>query len=156
MMARIDDEIDVPRRESLRITLRKWIEKIRLTFQETPVFLRWAMAAQTAVIVLLAAAIVLQLSVAPSLVYRTLSDTGPGPEPGTLRIQVIFADDTTEQEIRTLLSSVGATIVAGPSSMAVYILAVTPHGSDGAARTGQTLAVLREHPKVRLAEPKEP
>ena len=52
--------------------------------------------------------------------YRTLSDAGSGPEPGRVHLQVVFSDDITEREIRTLLGSIGATIVAGPTPMAVY------------------------------------
>src|SRR4029434_1954122 len=99
------------------------MEKIRLAFQETPSLFRWALAAQTAAIVLLAAAIIFQASFAPSF-YRTLSDAVSGPEPGRVHLQVVVADDITEREIRTLLSSIGATIVAGPSPMAVYTVAL--------------------------------
>jgi anti-sigma factor RsiW len=155
LMARIDGE-SASNRERHWLVIREWFEKIRLILRETPSSLRWALAAQTAVIVVLAAAIVLQLAASPSLLYRTLSDAGAGPEAGMLRVQVVFADDTTEQEIRTLLNSVGATIVAGPSSMAAYTLAIADDGPDAPARTRETLGVLRAHPKVRLAEPKKP
>src|SRR5262249_61021434 len=89
--------------ERWRIRVREWIEEIRLTFQQTPSLFRWALAAETAAIVLLAAAIIFQGSVGPSF-YRTLSDPGKGLEPGRVHVQVVFADDITEREIRTLLS----------------------------------------------------
>ena len=136
-----------------RIRVREWIEKIRLAFQETPSLFRWALAAETAAIVLLAAAITMQGSVAPSS-YRTLSDAGSGPESGRVHLQVVFADDITEREIRTLLSSIGASIVAGPTPMAVYTVALTTDDRKAPERTRETLALLRAHPKVRLAEAK--
>jgi hypothetical protein len=155
MMARIDRQSGVSQRESRWIDIREWIEKIRLSFEATPSSLRWALAGQTALIVLLAAAIVLQLSAAPSLIYQTLSDPGAGPDPRRMHIQVVFADDMTEREIRRLLTSVGAAIVAGPSPTAAYTLAIAGDAPDGAARIQKTLEVLRAHPEVRLAEPKD-
>ena len=82
LMERIDRASASAAPERWRIRVREWIEKIRLAFQETPSLFRWALAAQTAAIVLLAAAITWQASVAPSLLYQTLSDAGSGPEPG--------------------------------------------------------------------------
>ena len=73
-----------------------------------------------------------------------------------MHLQVVFGDDITEREIRTLLSSIEATIVAGPTPMAVYTVALAGDDRGGAARTRETLAVLRAHPKVRLAEVKQP
>ena len=142
--------------ERWRIRVREWTEKIRLVFQETPSLFRWALAAQTATIVLLAAAMIWQASVAPSFLYQTLSDAGSGPEPGRVHLQVVFADDITEREIRTLLSSIRAKIVAGPSPMAVYTVALAADDREAPAQTQERLALLRSHPKVRLAEAKQP
>ena len=145
MMARIDGKSGAPSR---RIGFREWFKKILVVFQETPSFLRWALAAETAVIVLLIGAIVLQTPVTPSLDYRTLSDPEGGAQPGIARIQVVFAEDTTVGEIRTLLTVLNAAIVAGPSPMAVYTIAISGSGRDALER-------LRAHPKVRLAELKQ-
>jgi anti-sigma factor RsiW len=157
-LARLMEGIDRGRTsaapERSRIGVRDWIEKIQLAFQETPSLFRWALTAQTAAIVLLAAAITWQASIAPS--YRTLSDAGSDPAPGRVHLQVVFADDITEREIRTLLSSIGATIVAGPTPMAVYTVALAAHDREAPAQTRETLALLRAHPKVRLAEAKRP
>ena len=97
-----------------------------------------------------------QASLAPSLLYRTLSDAGSGPELGRVTLQVAFTDDITEREIRTLLGSVRATIVAGPSPMAVYTVALAADDREAPAQTQERLALLRAHPKVRLAEAKQP
>jgi len=153
LMERIDRGSTSAAPQRWRLGVREWIEKIRLTFQETPSLFRWALAAETAAIVLLAAAIIFQGSIGPSF-YRTLSDPGKGLEPGRVRVQVVFADDITEREIRTVLSSIGATIVAGPTPMAVYTVALTADDREAPARTRETLALLRAHPKVRLAEAK--
>jgi hypothetical protein len=114
------------------------------------------------VIVLLAAVIILNLapSIAPPLAYRTLSrveqNAVTGLDPDSVHISVVFADDITERELRALLSTVQGMIVAGPSPMGVYTVAVPASGGERAARTQATLETLRAHPKVRLAESKEP
>jgi hypothetical protein len=154
-MARIEST-DGSRPENRRHSIREWVRKIRLTFEETPSRVRWALAAQAAVIVLLAGAVVLQHSASPGPLYRTLSDAGAIPESGRSHIQVIFAEDITEREMRTLLKSIGAMIVSGPSPVAVYTLGIPAGDSDASGRIRETLAVLRAHPKIRLAEPKEP
>jgi anti-sigma factor RsiW len=156
LMERIDRANTSAAPEGWRIHVREWIEKIRGHFQETPSLFRWVLAAQTAAIVLLAAATIWQASVAPFSLYRTLSDAGSGAAAGRVHLQVVFADDITEREIRTLLSSTGATIVAGPTPMAVYTVALAGDDRGGPARTRETLEVLRGHPKVRLAEVKQP
>ena len=156
LMERIDRASTSAAPERWRNHAREWIEKIRRHFQETPSLFRWALAAQTAAIVLLTAATIWQASVTPFSLYRTLSNAGSAPEAGRVHLQVVFADDITEREIRTLLSSIEATIVAGPTPMAVYTVALAGDDRGGAARTRETLAVLRAHPKVRLAEVKQP
>ena len=153
LMERVDRASTSAAPEHWRIRVREWAEKIRLYFQETPSLFRWALAAQTTAIVLLTAAIMWQASVAP---YQTLSDAGSGPAPDRVHLQVVFADDITEREIRTLLNSIGATIVAGPTPMAVYTVALAGDDREGPARTRETLTALRAHPKVRLAEAKQP
>jgi hypothetical protein len=156
LMTRIDRESALTTAERWRLRIYEWVEKSRLAFQGTPSPLRWALAVQTAVIVLLAAAIVLQTSTAPPLFYRTLSDAVSSTEPGRTHIQVVFADDLTERELRALLSTVQGAIVAGPSAMAVYTVVIPASGEERPARTRAALETLRAHPKVRLAEPKEP
>jgi len=156
LMERVDRESASAAPERWHIRVREWIEKIRLAFQETPSLFRWALAGQTVAIVMLAAAITWQASLAPSLLYQTLSDAGSGSEPGRVTLRVVFADDITEREIRKLLSSIGATIVAGPSPMAVYTVALTADDGEAPAQTQERLALLRAHPKVRLAEAKQP
>ena len=155
LMERIDRGNASAASERWRIRVREWIAKIQLAFHETPSLFRWALAAETTAIALLAAAIIFQASVAPSF-YRTLSDVGSGSGPGRVHLQVVFADDITEREMRILLSSIGATIVAGPTPMAVYTVALAAGDREAPAGTRETLALLRKHPKVRLAEVQRP
>jgi hypothetical protein len=156
MMLPLDEESASTKAERRRFPLREWIEKSRLAFQGTPSPFRWVLAAQTAVIILLTAAIILETWIAPSLLYRTLSDSVSGAEADRAHIRVVFTDDITERELRALLGTVEATIVAGPSAMGIYTVAVPVSGSERTERTRSALETLRAHPKVRLAEPKEP
>jgi hypothetical protein len=61
---------------------------------------------------------------------------------------MIFAEDTTEKELRELLSRIEATIVQGPSPAGVYTVEVPQ--ADSALES--VLKELRAHPKVHLAE----
>ena len=67
-----------------------------------------------------------------------------------MQIRVVFADDITEKELRTLLASVGGTIIHGPSALGVYTVTIP---LAGRAQLGPVLEALRAHPQVRLAEP---
>lgn len=91
--------------------------------------------------------------------------TPRGASPGPVgRVQLAFADDAREQDIRTLLLSLRATILAGPSLEGVYLVQVpldwltprlrgTPNAPHTAEAMGRLLEALRAHPAVRLAEP---
>lgn len=152
----LDEESVSTKAGRRRFRLRKWIEKSRVAFQGTPSPFHWVLAAQTAVIILLIAASILPTWIAPSAPYRTLSDSVRDAEADPVHIRVIFADDITERELRVLLGTLGATMVAGPSAMAVYTLAVPVSDSERTERMRSALETLRAHPKVRLAEPKAP
>jgi hypothetical protein len=80
---------------------------------------------------------------------------------------VAFTDDAREQDVRTLLLSLRATIVAGPSPQGLYLvqvplawLAPRLRGSPGTPTTTEPMHLLleelRAHPAVRLAEPVTP
>jgi anti-sigma factor RsiW len=147
LMATIDasERAAEPRRgasglERLREALGAWLGG-------SPPPVRWALAAQAALIVVLGAAWV---APTPDPVYRTLSDPAPGaPAPGAL-LRVVFSDQITEREWRELLLAVGGRIVQGPSALGVYTVAVAPAGA------AEALARLQSHPLVRLAEPVQP
>lgn len=97
---------------------------------------------------------------------------GPAPSAGAPqepsgRIRVAFADNAREQDLRTLLLSLRATILAGPSPQGLYLVQVplawlVPRlrGSSGTPTTRAPMDLLleelRAHPAVRLAEPVPP
>jgi anti-sigma factor RsiW len=123
--------------ERRRAWLRSWLGG-------SPPAVRWALATQAALIVVLGAAWVAQ---APPPQYGTLSDPAPRVIAPGAAFHVVFSDDITEREWRELLFSVGGRIVQGPSALGVYIVVVAP------AQAPEAIARLRSHPKVRLAEP---
>ncbi|HTS54149.1 MAG TPA: zf-HC2 domain-containing protein [Burkholderiales bacterium] len=117
-------------------------------WHRAPAWARGALAAQLALVLVLACALAVPLlpgRSAPSL-YHTLGDAPPV----TFRrhaLVVVFRGERSEQEIRRLLLRADARIVDGPSSVGAYTVEV-PDGRQQAA-----LALLRTDPGVAFAEP---
>lgn len=124
---------------------RKGMATLLGWFDGTPGPVRWAMAVQAVVVVVLAAALLERP--AP---YGTLTSPAETPATAGPRVQMVPASDMSEGELRKLLHAAGATIVHGPSAAGVYTLSLSGPTVE------EALAVLRQHPKVRLAEPKSP
>jgi hypothetical protein len=142
---------------------RSWLTGLRLA----PVGVRWALAAQLAVILGLAglvAAPYLEQGPVPAPVsvaapaaageprpagpFRTLADEPPpAATAGTALLRVVFTDRSREREIRGALIAVGGQIVDGPSPAGVYTVAV-----DGSGEGAAALDTLRSLPQVRFAE----
>jgi len=155
LMTRVDRESSLTTSERWRLRMHEWVEKSRAVFQSTPSPMRWALAAQTAVIVLIVVA-TMSTRIGPPVPYSTLSDPVVVYEASLSQISVVFAEDITEQEVRTLLNTIQGEIVAGPSAMAVYTVAVPASGDERSGQAQAALEKLRAHPKVQLAEPKQP
>jgi Putative zinc-finger len=132
--------------------LRSRYTKHLLVLQGTPRLVRWALAAQGAMILLLAGVLMWQAPFSPGPVYRTLADDGDQPRQSQARLQVVFADDMTEQELRALLTGIGGTIVKGPSALGFYTVEI-PVSEGSPDLVDPILEAVRAHQKVRLAEP---
>lgn len=75
--------------------------------------------------------------------------TQPAADTGAL-VDVVFAPDVSEVQLRALLQELGLTIVAGPSALGRYTLrdeAAAPRDTD------PLIARLRDDPRVRFAGP---
>lgn len=126
----------------------------RAMLAATPRPLRGALAAQVAIIILLAGVLIWQKlhpgpqSVPAPAVYRTLSDA-PSARGPVLRLRVMFSPQATERQIRELLLDVRGEITGGPSPLGVYTVDV-PAGRDSLQAV---LARLRSESQVMLAEP---
>jgi hypothetical protein len=127
---------------------RDQIRRALAALTPAPRVLRWACAVQGALVLLLASLVVWQAA-APAPVYRTLAQSGDHASEAHLQIQVAFTEDMTERELRALLTSVGGTLVGGPSALGIYTVRIEP----SSAGPGVALEKLRAHGKVRLAEP---
>ena len=112
--------------------------------------------------VVLATCLVLSLLGNVWLGVRLFGQGGTGDTSG--RIRLAFADEVREQEVRTLLLSLRATIIRGPSPQGVYLVQVPLsrlrlRGTEEpvpAESMRLLLEELRMHPAVRLAEPVSP
>jgi hypothetical protein len=128
---------------------------VRAWFSE-PTTLHWVLGAET----LALATLVLALAIprAPDMPgegqrFETLSNPAK-PLAGACEscLHVVFADEITESEIRSLLQAVHGQLVAGPSSIGAYTVELGAADAAGEA-LGQAVKTLRANAKVRLAEP---
>ena len=118
--------------------------------RKTPL-VRWLLIGQAAAIVILAALLLAPDS--PRVVgdpqpFRTLSAEPETVLSGAQHLRIVFADTTTERQLREILQSVEARIVDGPSPVGAYALRIT--------ETQNLVSVverLRARPSVHLAEP---
>ena len=132
-------------------TVRAQYERYADMLRRTPPLIRWTFVTQSAFTLVLAGILVWQAPWAPEHFYRTLSSSSDQTAQKRLQIHVVFADDITAKELRALLTEVRGTIVAGPSPVGVYTVAVA-FSDDARASADVALHTLRAHPKVRLAE----
>ena len=132
-------------------TARAQYERYGEMLRRTPPLIRWTLVTQSAFTLVLVSILVWQAPWAPERFYRTLSSSSGQTALKRLQIRVVFAEDSTEKELRTLLTDIRGTIVEGPSPLGVYTVTVALSG-DALAQTDRVLATMRAHPKVRLAE----
>jgi Putative zinc-finger len=127
-----------------------WVTKWFSWLGDTPRPARFALALQGALVVALAMTTLLH-SFAPTPAYQTLSNPAERYLVSGQPVRLVFTEDITEREMRTLLLEVQGRIVAGPSSLGVYTIVL--ESADSKVQTNQrVLTQLRAHPKVRLAE----
>ena len=159
LMERIDDEERGGRHGWRRALLAPW-QGLAALLRATPPLARGALMVQLVSLVALTGLLLPSWRSsagwkpalpAPAPAYRTLSESAPAPAaPGTVeRLRLVFAEGTTEQEVRNLLLGIRGQIVAGPSALGVYTVEV-PAGPDPLEKV---LAHLRAQPRVSLAEP---
>ena len=118
--------------------------------RKTPV-LRWLLAAEAAAIVILM--ILLFVPDSPRVAgdpqpFRTLSAEQEAAMSGAGLLRIVFADTTTERQLREIVQSVEARIVDGPSPVGAYTIRITETRD-----VASVVERLRADPSVRLAEP---
>ncbi|MDR3388792.1 MAG: zf-HC2 domain-containing protein [Rudaea sp.] len=105
-------------------------------------WMKWAMAAQFALIVGLG--ITLALDRSESAAYHVLGS--PGAAQAGARLVVVFAPQVSEEEMRRILRQSSTRIVDGPTTTDAYILAVAPEHAQLA------LQALRAERSVHLVQ----
>lgn len=127
------------------------LQRIRDWLGATPNPVRWTLALESmAVAALLLVVALPMLRTAPE--YETLSSGAEQPAASGPRLHVVFADSATVGEIRQLLRGIDGNIVAGPTALGVYTVAL-PRGERPEQQLASALTRLRARSQVRLAEP---
>ena len=153
LTARIDEE------EARRDRPRRWLRALKraLVGSGGSGTLRWALVAQMAVIAILAGLLLrspeMTVTTDPAApeAARFQTRSAPAAEAASGRLRVVFTADSTTDAVRQLLLEIQAEVVAGPSPLGVYTLAL---------RSEEPVAVVLEHlraqPVVRFAESVQP
>ncbi len=110
-------------------------------------WLRVAVAAQAAVILLLCA-VLWERPLAPT--FRTVTDASAAPTVAGGVIKAIFADQVRLADVKEILQGAGLVVVSGPSEAGVYTLG--PRDASAPPVTPEMAARLRADPRVRFAE----
>ncbi len=127
-----------------------WLAKWLPWLSNTPGPARFTLALQGALVVALATTLMIR-ELIPAQTYQTLSQPSEHSIAGEPQVRLVFREDLTEKELRALLIGAQGRLVAGPTSLGVYTIVLEQANADTPA-IQQTLATLRNHPKVRLAE----
>jgi len=129
---------------------RGFRETVRSWFAVTPSPLRWALATQAALVVLLAGTLLLRPG--GGKVYETLSTPENAAPSGRARLHVVFAEDATEREIRAALQEWKAVIVNGPSATGIYTVEL-PFAASDRRRVDEAVGLAKANAKIRFATP---
>jgi len=120
----------------------------------TPSPVRWTLAVESLAVAALVLMLVVTPATPPDLGYETLSNGKAPMAAANPRLRVVFAEPMTVGALGALLRDIGGQIVAGPTALGVYTVAVAG-GEQPIAAQNQAVATLRAHEQVRLAEPLE-
>ena len=150
---RLMAEIDrlEPKPEPVKTASPSFFQRFLDWLGATPNPVRWTLALESmAVAALLLIVAAPMLRTAPE--YETLSSGTEQPAAKEPRLRVVFADTATAGDIRQLLRDIDGNIVAGPTALGVYTVAL-PAADHPDRALAQALASLRARNQVKLAEP---
>jgi anti-sigma factor RsiW len=117
--------------------------------KSTPKPIFWFMSLETVALAALVLLVVGRLPQHPEQLYKTLSNEQPAISENLAHLHIVFTEDITEREIRSLLEAEHAQIVQGPSILGVYTLQLS---ADGTKNLQQTINGIRASPKIKLVE----
>ena len=112
---------------------------------------RWLVVGQAAAIVALLAILLWPAANSDSGGYQTMSDRGIAEPTDAVVLWVMFDERATEADMRALLESIDAQIVAGPNTAGAYALRVGGVPVEVRAQA-EILERLRGDPLIRFAE----
>lgn len=114
---------------------------------------RWVVLAQAAALFLALGLLFVQRTATPwpPTSFRTLAETPTAVAAEGTRARVLFAESSTESEIRRLLHEVGARMVDGPSGMGLYTVELEVEARAPAEVVG-LIEALRADSNVRFVE----
>jgi anti-sigma factor RsiW len=115
----------------------------RSAWTTTPTWLRGMVAAQCALLLVLAGA---WWAWEPPTPYRVLGNPPAAVTPGEARLVVVFAPETSQVRMQQLLRATGTHIVDGPNGVGAYVLTAP------VARAASVRDALRAAPGVRMVE----
>lgn len=129
-------------------------QRILAWLRATPSPVRWTLALESLAVALLALVVLLPATPPIELGYETLSNRDTPMATAEPRLRVLFAEPMTVGALRALLRDIDGQIVAGPTALGVYTIAVTG-GERPAEARNRAVAVLRTQEQVQLVEPLE-
>lgn len=147
---RLESSAAIHREKTLsRPKAKGLFQRIKEIIAATPGPMRWTLAFETLAIAGLVVIAILplqfQVNRGPDAGFETLSNADkPEVTKGKL-IKVVFADDMATKELSGLLSQNGLQLRDGPSAMGAYVVETPSTDAE------KPLAILKAHPKVRLA-----
>ena len=125
-------------------------ETVRSWFAVAPAPMRWAFLAQAALVIALAGGLLFRPGGAK--VYETLSSPEKVALAGHARLHIVFAEETTERELRAALQDMNAAIVGGPSPTGVYTVEL-PFPASDRGQLDRAIDRAKANPKIRFASP---
>jgi hypothetical protein len=130
-------------------------QRLLAWLRATPSPVRWTLAFESLAVAVLVLVVLLPAAPPTEPGYETLSNSDTPPATEEPRLRVVFAEPMTVGELHALLRDLDGQIVAGPTVLGVYTVAVTG-GERPAEARDRAVTVLRAHAQVRLVEPLEP
>ncbi len=157
LMSRIREEEKVERMEANRVSQAKTNQKFNwkqwFDAYFTPQRLTAAFA--TGLLVIAIPFLLNAIQTTGGMTYHTVANPKSLDRFSHNDITVIFADKVAKEEIISLVGSVHASIVDGPSPSGAYTVRISGDSNDGGA-ISQTLSQLRRSKAVIFAEPALP
>ncbi len=152
LMADID-RLDTPA-VPVRAKPSPW-QRLMDWLRETPQPVRWTLAVESLALAMLALVVWLPGRPVVEPGFETLSSVTTSTRPTGPRLRVGFDPTLRITDLQSLLQALHGQIVAGPSALGIYIIALDAKERPEAA-LDHALTVLRAHRQVLLAEPLQP